>query len=251
MTIILRYIYILKNFGIAGLKLNLEMKFSKKVELKTKLKKHNNLIYLRRKSSDFEVFRQIFRNEEYNFEYSQFLGRSPKFIIDCGANVGLASLFFGQKFSDATIIAVEPEKNNFGMLQKNTSCNSRIIPINKGIWKNTNELDVIDQNLGEWGFVAKESNTNSKNKIQAVTIHDLIKEYSIDEIDILKIDIEGAEYELFEENTEKWLPKVNLLIIELHDNMKIGCAKNLFKAIEKYTYIYTHYGENVVLYFKK
>mgnify|MGYP000361339186 CR=1 FL=1 len=54
--------------------------------------------------------------------------------------------------------------------------------------------------------------------------------------DLLKIDIEGAEKELFSENTDYWLGKVNMIIIELHDWMRKDCSKNFYSAIKKYKY---------------
>jgi len=73
-----------------------------------------------------------------------------------------------------------------------------------------------------------------------------MKQFNVDHIDILKIDIESSEKELFEENFEKWLPKVKVVIIELHDRMKEGCTRSFFKAMVNYKFTMTHKGENIV-----
>ena len=62
--------------------------------------------------------------------------------------------------------------------------------------------------------------------IDAITINDIISTYDLTRIDILKLDIEGAEIELFESNTD-WLEKVNCMVIELHDRIRPGCMEAL------------------------
>ena len=74
-------------------------------------------------------------------------------------------------------------------------------------------------------------------------------EHQLTQIDILKIDIETSEKQLFSENYSEWLPKVKVIIIELHDRMDAGCAKSFFTAINNcYTnYTYSTLGENVII----
>ena len=64
---------------------------------------------------------------------------------------------------------------------------------------------------------------------------------------MLKIDIEGAEKELFaDDNVQKWLPRVNVIAIELHDRMKHGCSYAFFKAISKHKWYFSLRGENLI-----
>lgn len=65
-------------------------------------------------TSDMAVFRKIFLQREYSLE----CGQKPKLIIDGGANVGYASIFFAHKYPSAHIIAIEPEKRNYQMPPK-------------------------------------------------------------------------------------------------------------------------------------
>ena len=69
---------------------------------------------------------------------------------------------------------------------------------------------------------------------------------NVKKLDILKIDIEGAEHELFKNNYDTWLPNTRCLIIELHDRMRNRSSQNFFKAISKYDFSYSHQGENLV-----
>jgi len=63
---------------------------------------------------------------------------------------------------------------------------------------------------------------------------------------ILKIDIEGAEKELFKANYKKWIDKVDVLIIELHDRFKPGCSATFYPVIESYDFVQYASGANLV-----
>lgn len=221
------------------------------------IKGNKNKIFLRDNikggaiSSDKGILEDIFINEPYslNVLHSIIEGFDPKIIIDCGANIGIGSLYFNYKFPKAKIIAIEPENENYEMLLKNTKNIKNIECLNTGLWSKECYLEIVEGgNITSSGFIVQECE-KKENSMKAESINSLIKKYSIEEIDILKIDIEGAEKELFSENIE-WLSKVKILIIELHDRRKEGTAKSLFEAIYGYNYHFDISGENLIFYFK-
>ncbi len=204
-------------------------------------------IYLRKKTSDIPTFHQIFTFKDYDIN----LDFTPVNIIDAGANIGLAAVFFATKFPSATIVCVEPEKSNFGMIEKNTAGYSNIHPLKRAISNVTDlSLNVVDSGGGNWSFTTQstENTITGKviDKVETISIGKIMSENKFDSIDILKIDIEGAEKELFESNYEAWLPRTRCLIIELHDGMKVGCSKSFFNAISKYDFSYKQRGENLI-----
>ena len=209
------------------------------------IKSNNNIIYLRKETSDFNVLKCIFKNKEYDINYRI---EKPKIILDCGANIGIGSLFFNMKFPEAKIIALEPEESNYELLCKNVENLNNIIPVNAGLWKKECKLKIRDIGLDKWGFIVEE--TEEENGIKAECIDSLIKKFNIKFIDILKIDIEGSEKEIFESSCE-WLEKVGVLVIELHDRMKKGCSMSLFKKLYDYEYDLEISGENLVFYFSR
>jgi hypothetical protein len=73
-----------------------------------------------------------------------------------------------------------------------------------------------------------------------------MREQNWNSIDILKVDIEGSEKEVFELNYENWLPKCKAIVIELHDNMKQGTSKSVFKAISQYNFSFEMQDENLI-----
>ncbi len=237
-----------KKLGKDGVRfLNDRGKKSQGEEIEFNVKGYSNSFTLRNKTSDIPTFYQCIYNEEYNLE----LNFNPKVIIDLGANIGLTTVFFKKKFPNAKIISVEPESSNFSLLKKNTKNLDDIVLIQGGIWKRSTNLLIEDNGYGHYGYTVKEINEPSEDSIPAYGIKDIVDKEKIDSIDILKIDIEGSEKELFQENFEHWLPMVKVLIIELHDRMKPGCAQSFFKVMSDYNFTFTIKGENIICYFNK
>jgi hypothetical protein len=77
----------------------------------------------------------------------------------------------------------------------------------------------------------------------------LLAKYALQKIDVLKLDIETSEKQLFANNFESWLPKVRTIIIELHDNAEKGCSKVFFEAIHQSfaNYNLSVKGENIII----
>ncbi|MGN6802740.1 MAG: FkbM family methyltransferase, partial [Ginsengibacter sp.] len=182
---------------------------------------------LRNFDTDVKTFFQIFYAKEYDME----IINEPLFIIDCGANIGLSAVFFAIKYPKAKIIALEPDSENFKVLQSNTSSFPNVICLHKAVWSKNVLMEIIDMGTGNWGFQTVEATKTSANAVEATTIDDMMATYRFNCIDILKIDIEGAEKELFRKNYENWLYKTKLITIELHDFLDAEITGIFFKAI--------------------
>ena len=201
--------------------------------------------YLRIGSADVLTYQQVFVDEEYAFEPA----RTPKSIIDAGANIGLATLYFASRFPSASIISVEPEEHNYRLLEKNVSAYPQIKPVQAAVWSDNKEISVVDPGLGEWGYQTAAGETllapSSRHAVQGLTIDRLMADHGIEFVDILKIDIEGAEKEVFE-NPSLWIDRVGILIIELHEHLKTGCSRNFYNATNHFSSEWLQ-GENVFL----
>lgn len=201
---------------------------------------------LRKGTTDYETFYQAIVHNQYLFKYPV----KAKIIIDGGANIGLASIAFKSIFPEATIIAIEPDKENFEQLNKNLQPYSKINTLNKGIWNKKSIVRVTDKyKVGKWGMVTEEIQAETGDSVETVTIDEILKLYNIDKIDILKLDIETAEREVFSSGYESWLPKVKIIVIELHDSICKGTAMPFFKAITETFKNYSFYqlGENTII----
>ncbi|MCH7402097.1 FkbM family methyltransferase [Belliella kenyensis] len=209
---------------------------SKKKEL-TKIKIFVNskltLIFIRRIYPDLMVFRQIFIFEEYSRVIEVFGKHNfqPKTMIDAGGNLGFTSIYFSRFYKDIKILVIEPNQANFEILRKNKKINDlkNIKLENKGVWSRNTTLgpiDVQNEKSTGWGFETKES---IGGEIMGVTIEYLLEMEKIDLIDFMKIDIEGAELEVFKDRdtTCRILKKVNSIALEPHSEQ----FENEFKIV--------------------
>lgn len=191
-------------------------------------------IMIRKGSSDIRVFKQIFLDEVYHFFPSDF---NPSVIIDAGANVGYSAVWFASKFPDSKIYAIEPEASNFEILQENVKRRSNIFPIKAGLWYENTFLKIHDSKAGSWAFETKVPQDGEKSDIATITIPQLIRENDLVQIDLLKIDIEGSEFELFKNQAEEWLPFVKLIMIETHDRIKPGCSELIDQVVNPFGFL--------------
>lgn len=194
-------------------------------------------IYLRKGTSDHIVFFQVMVYESYEFAKKW---RGVNVVIDAGANIGISTCYFSTLFPSAKILSIEPESGNFSQLIKNTDSLENVKPLMKALWKNDGVL-IIDGTSNEtWSFKVKEDDeahgNESASQIDAVSIDALVSQFDLECIDLLKIDIEGAEYDLFLENYKSWLPRVKYIMIELHDGYKKGCSTTVMKALANFNF---------------
>jgi len=199
---------------------------------------------IRPRTSDRYVFEQIFLDEDYALHADL----RPRFIIDGGANVGYASIYFANRYPNADIVAIEPNIANFEILCENVRKYPKIQPLRAGIWNKRGRL-AVDDSLGSWGCTVAEvfPNESSADCADALTLDDIRIRSGHERIDILKLDIEGAERELFSAPCRSWLALTDVMIIELHDRIKPGCSEALEHAIRSDHFVRSNRGENVVL----
>ena len=215
--------------------------------IKLHLTDYDYPIFLRVPSSDPMVYRKIFIEKEYDFDVKS----EPSVIVDAGANIGLAAVYFANKYPRATVIAIEPEQCNFEILEANVGPYPNIIPMQAALWNENGHVLVSDEGRGEWGFVTNAAGSAvvpsgpRSSAVSAVTLDKLISEYHFSHIDILKVDIEGAEKEVFSD-TSLWIDRVESIIIELHERMKAGCNRSFYCGTPNFDEEWTQ-GENTYL----
>lgn len=191
---------------------------------------------------DYATFEEVILKKAYNVAID-FI---PQTIIDAGANIGLTSAYFATKFPNANIISLEPDAENFGLLKKNTSLYPNVHPLQAGLWNKTTQLVVEDAGLGNNAFTVREVTEFTEKSIPSYSIPHLMQVNKWTVIDLLKIDVEGSEKEIFSEGFYSWLPSTRLLIIELHDRSKKGCSKAVFSALNQYDFSFEIAGENLI-----
>ena len=189
--------------------------------LKLRLKDTNAPIFLRNFTSDINIFAQIFINKEYDNALTGL--PNPKIILDCGANIGLAALYFHYRFPAASIYSFEPESSNFELLEQNVFLYNNIKAFKQAIWTKTGKL-CLDLNNANDSFTVTDKVNDHSDTIQGISLNDFLDQNQIDKVDLLKIDIEGAELPLFSENLA-WIRKVDVIVVEIHERINPGSTE--------------------------
>ncbi len=184
-------------------------------------------IRARANDSDLVMFEQVFVERDYGFD----LGFEPATIIDAGANAGYATLFFHLRHPAAKIIAVEPDPSTFETLTQNTAGIAQVSTVRGGLWSGRRTLTIANPDAPKCMISLRLADAPGEGAIEGYGVPDLMQMMDIGIIDVLKIDIEGGELEVFTANAAEWLPKVRVLMVELHDRVRPGCAAAFYSAI--------------------
>ncbi|MCB1283353.1 MAG: FkbM family methyltransferase [Microthrixaceae bacterium] len=204
---------------------------------------------LRRGGTDLRTFVHVIAGEGYQLPWD--LKSEPRWIIDAGANCGLSAVYFAKTYPTATVIAIEPDEENFRLLVHNTASYDNIVCVKAALWPRSGSINLVDPGVGAWGYRAADStdpgaedaaepggpNTEASlpsTEIAAVTVEELIADHGIDEIGILKVDIEGGEHAVFG-SADGWIDRVETIAIELHDRFQPGCTEVFEAATAEFT----------------
>lgn len=208
----------------------------------------NYKVTLRLRTSDIPTFQQVFTINEYE---NSFLPEKASTIVDLGANIGLAAVNFGLRYPEARILSVEPEPKNFALLLTNTArLGARVRCENAAVWNENGwvNLDTEDDSgtpLGSWGVQVSATQNKPSAETRSYRLETLLAIADFPVVDILKVDIEGAELQLFASSPELWLDRVEMVIVETHDRFRSGSESAVRAALAKDFEELPRNGENL------
>jgi FkbM family methyltransferase len=209
-----------------------------------------NLFRLRKGTTDLYTFRDVFLQDSM-----RFIGDSemhPSCIVDCGAHIGCTSLFFALRYPGTKVIAIEPDAQNFELLSANVRRWPNVVPINAAVWDRVTWVRIANPGGNPTGLYVKESKEVDGTDLPALTVSEIMEKAGVDRVDILKIDVEGAEMKLFSSpDCHVWLSTVSVLIVELHDRLFPGCARAFYRALDRYEYRQEGHGHVVAVTLKR
>ncbi len=182
-------------------------------------------VRLRAKTTDTLLCEQVLRKHEYECD----LSCPPKVIVDAGANIGLTSVYFANRYPDARIFAIEPESENFRLLRLNSARYKNIKPIRAALWGHDGVVGLTNPENEQWTFRVDPR----RSDVPALTLDTLLSSENLDRIDLLKVDIEGAEKEVFSGNCA-WVSRVGFAVIEFHDDFMPGCSQAVRTAMSNF-----------------
>jgi len=189
----------------------------------------NGIRYLvRGGTTDFSIINEVFIVKEYS-RLIKFI-QKDSVVIDIGAQIGVFSIYAGKLASEGNVFCYEPFDENFEILEKNISLNGldNVKVFNLGVAGVGGKRDLVisDENTGGHGFYESEG---EKIKVDVISLKDVFEKNKIEKCDFLKMDCEGAEYEILMKTPQKYLDKIKSITMEYHPN---GDIRKLKKFLE-------------------
>ena len=184
-------------------------------------------MHIRYGARDYDLFYRIFMDKEYSCVEKL---RPPKFVIDCGANVGFSSIYLFYEFPEATILAVEPEQDNLMFCMRNLELYRRIYVRHAAVWSHAVNLKFNDTGRS---LQMREVKEGEEYDFVGTNIYSLLEESGFGFIDLLKLNINHIEKIIFTQNYERWLNRTRNIVIELSD---VESLRIFFEAMKDYRY---------------
>lgn len=204
--------------------------------LKVNLQGDNGTIWLRHLSPDIGTFEHVFVWEGYNVE----LPVSPMTILDLGGNIGLASRWYANKYPEAHIFVVEPDLENFKILKINCLDSGKFHCIRAAVGPRDGfgTCDNPEALSHSFRFSTSEQCTDLPVK----SIKTLLRDSGLHGFDLVKMDVEGAEEQLFADvdSLSEWLPNTRALAVEIHTDR---ARQLIHDAMSSSEWTHSHYGE--------
>ncbi len=199
----------------------------------------NRDVTIRGKTSDVIIFDHLLVQQQYK----NFTALPARTIIDAGANIGCAALWFSHLYPDAEIVCLEPDDDNHQLTLENVLGLRNVVAMKAGLWGSKKRLRIA--NRGAWNYALQVEEADD-GPVLAYSVGAILRERNWSHVDILKIDIEGSEVSVLAENVDEWIHLVNVLIIELHQDEFPEGSQLLCAALAKQHFHIAWGGENLV-----
>ncbi len=186
-------------------------------------------VYLRTYSGDLQIFYEIFWRRAYGIAGINF--SDCKVIVDLGGHVGVSALYFHNRAPRAALWVLEPDAANLSIAKQNLAQVAGNVTLLHAAAANHSGTLFVQSD--RFAFNSKTGWSGNGVPVNALSCNDLFSQNKIIAVDLLKIDIEGFETDLFTANTE-WLRLVRYLIIEIHSEQAfLLCSSTL----QRYGYL--------------
>jgi FkbM family methyltransferase len=179
------------------------------------LETRNNIkIKIRTNSTDLMQLGTVWLTEDY--DVSGFNINNEDIIIDIGAHIGLFSLFASQYCKNGKIFSYEPVEKNFSILKENIELNKikNIIHFNSAVSNQLNKLKIFINSDDSAHSIFESDETFIE--VNSTTIKSIFDQNKIENCNLLKLDCEGAEYQIIESIPKEYFLKIDKMMIEYH-----------------------------------
>jgi len=189
-------------------------------------KMKNGINYLAR-SNDIPVINDMFINKQYHNFLNKIKNNS--IVIDIGAHIGVFSILAATLGKNIQVYSYEPSEENFKILKRNIRLNNlhNIYPFKLAVSKKKGRrILFLNENPAENSFFVKKG---KKVMVDTITLKGILDSNNISSCDLLKIDCEGAEYEILFNTPKNYIKKIKNICLEYHDNYDVKKLKNFLE----------------------
>lgn len=237
----------MRRFGVSTGWQALRLHLSRGSRVPLRLPGISSTLWARSGTSDVATFEEVFVAREYDLPFRDFV---PRDIVDLGANIGYASVYFSARWPGANVLSVEPDTQNAELLGQNTRFWPCITRLQGAVWSHPARVCVANPSDAANAFQMREAPLSSEAEgVTGYTVSQLIDSLGCQQLDLLKMDVEGAEREILR-SADEWLDRVKVLVIELHDRLVPGCTMALNEALAGRRYRMEVVGANLAFDFR-
>jgi FkbM family methyltransferase len=184
---------------------------------------------LRRHTSDFTVFSHCLIDQHYRpvvgLMQNCLTDTPVRMIIDAGANIGASAVYLGRMFPDATVLALEADRDNCKLCEANVTSSglNNVTVLHRALWTDGGVLDVANdfRDGRAWALrVGPQTRRSAAHSlVNGIDMITIIESCAPCGIDLLKLDIEGAEERIFRsaDVVATWLPHIRVIAVEIHE----------------------------------
>lgn len=195
---------------------------------------NRSMFFIRKDTSDRLIVDEVCRLKVYGSNIEK-----DATVVDVGANIGAYSLFAAKKATEGKVFSFEPENNNYRQLRKNIELNKifNISTFRLGICDRECDTKLFLSDNNEGAHTLYKYDSCKIQKIKCIKLTDIFQQCKIKRADILKIDIEGAEYDILMSTSKKVFNKIDRIVLEFHDFLGLKYnSRHLIKFLENMEY---------------
>jgi FkbM family methyltransferase len=190
-----------------------------------------NPIFYRAGTDDLAIINSILIRQEFACVGEDVY--DPKLIVDCGAYAGYSTLYFLSTYKNAHVVALEPDERNLELCRLNVQAyGARVSLIEGAIWPEPAKLALRKNRLAgmqrEWATMVGVPQKGEPAPVLGVDFRTVLADSGLAEIDLVKLNVNGVEDELFSRHTESWMPLVrSILVRPLNEALESALLESL------------------------
>jgi FkbM family methyltransferase len=217
----MRWRYVLKMLARSrSLRFALAAADARRSDTLAKLRWRGRDVFYRPGTSDTSIIYQHLVRSGVKAEYYLPPSLAPQVIVDIGSNIGASILYFRHLFPQAQIFGFEPHPGTFAVLQRNVAGLDGVSVFNFGLGADdaTLSLPLVGADFGGFG-ATRAAPSDATSQVQCELRHagNALRELGVARIDLLKIDCEGSELDVFKSLPSQLVSTCKWIVGEMHD----------------------------------